>query len=94
MPPSSDPRPVYRLRVSPVGVGTALAGTALLVWVIAALGPAAIAADVRHVGWGIAAIVALGGLRFLLRAAAWQMCLDPPNALRLRDAFAASARSK
>ncbi len=89
MPPPPDPRPLYRFRVSPAGVLTALAGTALLVWVVAALGPAAIAADVRQVGWGIAAIVALGGFRFLLRAAAWRMCLDPPHALRLRDAFAA-----
>ena len=34
-------------------------------------------------------IVAFGGLRFLLRAAAWRLCLDPPHRLRLRDAFAA-----
>ena len=34
-------------------------------------------------------IVAIGGLRFLLRAAAWRLCLDPPHRLRLRDAFAA-----
>jgi hypothetical protein len=89
MPPTSDPRLASGFRVSPTGVATALAGTALLVWVIAALGPAAIAADVRQAGWGIAVIVALGGLRFLLRAAAWRLCLDPPHALPLRDAFAA-----
>ena len=34
-------------------------------------------------------IVALGGLRFLLRAVAWRLCLDPPHTLRLGDAFAA-----
>jgi len=53
------------------------------------VGVAEIAADVRQVGWGLALIVAIGGLRFLLRAAAWRLCLDPPHRLRLRDAFAA-----
>jgi hypothetical protein len=34
-------------------------------------------------------IVAFGGLRFLLRAVAWRLCLDPPHRLGLKDAFAA-----
>jgi hypothetical protein len=65
------------------------AGLALLVWVVMRVGVAEIAADVRKVGWGLVVIVAIGGLRFLLRAAAWRLCLDPPHTLRLRDAFAA-----
>jgi hypothetical protein len=71
------------------GVITAAGGLALLVWVVLRVGVAEIAADVRQVGWGLAAIVAIGGLRFLLRAAAWRWCLDPPYKLHLRDAFAA-----
>jgi hypothetical protein len=71
------------------GVLTAAGGLALLVWVVLRVGVAEIAADVRQVGWGLAIVVALGGLRFLLRAAAWRLCLDPPHRLRLRDAFAA-----
>jgi hypothetical protein len=59
------------------------------VWVVLRVGVGEIAADVRQVGWGFAIIVAIGGLRFLLRAAAWRLCLDPPHRLRLRDAFAA-----
>ena len=46
-------------------------------------------ADVRQVGWGLALIVAFGGFRFLLRAVAWRLCLDPPHRLALKDAFAA-----
>jgi hypothetical protein len=71
------------------GVLTAVAGLALLVWVIARVGPAEIAADVRQVGWGVAVVIALGGLRFLLRAVAWRLCLDDPRSLSVGDAFSA-----
>jgi hypothetical protein len=69
-------------------IATAL-GLALLVWVVMRVGVAEIAAEVRGVGWGLAPIIGLGGLRFLLRAWAWRLCLDPPHKLHLRDAFAA-----
>jgi len=84
-PPAASPRPT----VSVKGVITVAGGLGLLVWVVMRVGIAEIAADVRQVGWGLAIIVAFGGLRFLLRAAAWRLCLDPPHTLRLRDAFAA-----
>jgi len=76
-------------RVSVSGVLTALAGLALLVYVVSRVGVAEIAADVRQVGWGLLAVIAIGGLRFLLRALAWRLCLDRPSALSVRDAFAA-----
>ena len=76
-------------RVSVSGVLTALAGLALLVVVVVRVGVAEIAADVRQVGWGLVLIVAFGGLRFLLRALAWRLCLEPPHRLALKDAFAA-----
>lgn len=66
-----------------------MGGLALLVWVVARVGVGEIAADVRQVGWGLVLIVAFGGLRFLLRAVAWRLCLDPPHQLGLKDAFAA-----
>ena len=85
------PAPGPRRRVSITGILTVAGGLALLPLVVWKLGIGIdeIVADVRQVGWGLAAIVALGGLRFLLRAAAWRLCLDPPHHLRLRDAFAA-----
>jgi len=76
-------------RFSLTGVVTALAGLALLVWVVARVGAAEIAADVGQVGWGIAGVIAIGGLRFLLRAVAWRLCMDDPRALLLRDALVA-----
>jgi hypothetical protein len=85
MPRPQTPDP----RFSVTGVVTALAGLALLVWVVWHVGAAEIAADVRQVGWGIAAVIAIGGLRFLVRAAAWRLCLEDPAALSIRDAFEA-----
>ena len=76
-------------RVSVSGLLTALAGLALLVYVVKSVGVAEIAADVRQVGWGLLLVIAIGGLRFLLRAVAWRLCLDQPSALPLGDAFAA-----
>ena len=76
-------------RVSVSGILTALAGLALLVVVARRVGMAEIAADVRQVGWGLLLVIAIGGLRFLLRAVAWRLCLDRAGALSLRDAFTA-----
>ena len=73
-PPAPGPRKTF----SVTGILTALGGLALLVGVVRQVGVAEIAADVRRVGWGLLAIIALGGLRFLLRAEAWRLCLDPP----------------
>lgn len=81
----SAPRETFSVK----GVVMAALGLALLVWVVMRVGVAEIAADVRQVGWGLVLIVAFGGLRFLVRAVAWRLCLEPPHRLRLRDAFAA-----
>src|SRR5947208_6400659 len=56
---------------------------------VSSVGLAEIVADVRRIGWALVAIIAISGLRFLLRAVAWRICLEPPNHLRLTDAFAA-----
>jgi hypothetical protein len=77
-------------KLNATGVLTAIGGLALLAWVISRVGAAEIAADLAQVGWGLLAVVAIGGLRFVLRAAAWQLCIDPPHKLRLADAFAAA----
>jgi hypothetical protein len=82
-------RPPFQPRMNATGALTAVGGLALLVWVIERVGPSEIAADVRQVGWGIAAVIALGGMRFLLRAFAWRLCLDDPASLSIGDAFSA-----
>lgn len=77
-------------KLNATGALTAIAGLALLAWVVSRVGVAEIAADLARVGWGLVAIIAIGGGRFLLRALAWQRCVDPPHQLRLADAFAAA----
>jgi hypothetical protein len=62
---------------------------ALFAWVVQRVGTAEIWSGLRQVGWGLAGIVAIGGLRFLARAVAWSFCVEPPLRLRLSDAFAA-----
>jgi hypothetical protein len=70
---------------------TTLVGIVLLVVLVRRVGVDAIAAGARQVGWGFLLIVAIAGLRLLVRAAAWRLCLDPADAARvpLRHAFAA-----
>jgi hypothetical protein len=78
-----------RRRFNLTGLITAAGGMALLAWVVTYVGVAQIAADFRQVGWGLVAIIAIGGVRFLMRAVAWRLCLDPPHRLTLTDAFSA-----
>jgi hypothetical protein len=86
---SQPSAPVVRRRVNVTGVLTAAGGLVLLVVVVLRVGAAEIVADVRQVGWGLVAIIAIGGLRFLLRALAWRLCLEPPHTMTVRDAFSA-----
>lgn len=84
MPPDR-PRPGLNL----TGLVSAAAGLALFAWYVRRIGPQEILDDLRAVGWGFLAIVAITGARFALRAIAWTLCLEAPHRLRFRDAFAA-----
>lgn len=72
-----------------MGASTTAAGLALFAWLVWYVGPSAIWQGFRQVGWGLAAIIAIAGARFAVRAEAWRRCLEPPHRLRFRDAFAA-----
>ena len=72
------------------GALTTAAGVALFAWLIWYVGPGEIWAGFRQIGWGLAAIVGVAGLRFAVRAEAWRRCLEPPHHLRFTDAFAAA----
>lgn len=92
MPAPAAPAPAPPRSGSGVGVAgilTAAAGLALLVWVVVQVGVAQIAGSIRQVGWGLAIIVVIGGLRFLARSVAWQIALEPEHALGPGAAFAA-----
>jgi len=83
--PSDRQRPGLNL----TGVVSAAAGLALFIWFVRRMGPAEIWADLRAVGWGFVAIVAITGARFSLRAAAWTQCIEPPYRLSFAAAFPA-----
>lgn len=50
------------------------------------IGPGQIWEGVLNVGWMFPVIIALGGLRFLVRACAWSLCSETPR-LRVHHAF-------
>jgi hypothetical protein len=82
--------PVPPASRSPVAaVVTTGVGVLLLVWIVWSAGPQQIWAGLVQIGWGLAAIIAIAGLRFAVRAAAWIRCLEPPHRLRFFEAFVA-----
>ena len=70
-------------------VAITAAGLALLAWLIASAGPQRIWESLQRLGGGLAAVIAIAGLRFAVRAAAWMQCLEPPYRLRFTEAFTA-----
>jgi hypothetical protein len=77
------------VRRSITGLVIAALGALLLVWLIWSAGPQKIWEGLQRVGWGLLAVIAIAGLRFVARAAAWVRCLETPHRLRLIDAFTA-----
>jgi len=66
-----------------------LGGAALFAWVVTRTGVTDILAGIQRVGWGLAVILALAGLRLAVRAAAWRFCMAPGTALTFGRAFSA-----
>lgn len=68
----------------------ALGGIALLVWSVRQGGATAVIDGVQRVGAaGITIVCLLGGLRGLIRAAAWRLCLDREHRATLGSVFTA-----
>jgi len=70
-----------------MGLLTAVAGTALFAWLVWSVGTAEIWKGFTQIGWGLGWILALAGLRFAARAAAWALCIEPPHTLGFAHAF-------
>jgi hypothetical protein len=82
VPDTGPPR-----QIKAAGLLTAIAGTGLFVWLVRTVGPGEIWTGFQKIGWGLAAIVGLGGLRFAVRAAAWVLCIEAPHRLPFGVAF-------
>jgi uncharacterized membrane protein YbhN (UPF0104 family) len=76
------------LRVAVLAAG--LGGGLLFVLSIRAAGTAGVLDGVSRVGWWFVVIWSLGGIRYVLRAVAWRLCLDDPRRLPLGAAFGAA----
>ena len=74
-------------RFAHAGALFALAGLALFAYFVWRAGPEEIWANISKIGWGFAAIVALGGLRFAVRVLAWMLCCEPPHRLTFWHTF-------
>jgi hypothetical protein len=72
-----------------VTFASALAGAALFAYAVRRAGVAEIIDGIRRVGWGLVLILGLAGLRFLIRAESWRLCLPPTVAFPLPRALAA-----
>src|SRR6516165_2809110 len=51
-------------------------GTGLLAYLVWRIGPSKLLQDVSRVGWGLALIIALGGLAHVVKAWAWRFTLS------------------
>ena len=67
----------------------ALLGAALFAYAVQRAGVDEIIEAIRRVGWGLLVILALAGLRFLIRAQCWRWCLPPGTVFPLARALSA-----
>jgi hypothetical protein len=72
-----------------MAVVAGLGGAVLFAYAIRNVGWEEVAAGVRRVGWGLLPILAISGLRFVLRAEAWRQCMPAAVRLPLPQALAA-----
>ena len=68
-------------------LASALAGAALFAYAVRRAGIADIIDGIGRVGWGLVLILGLAGLRFLIRAECWRLCLPATVAFPLPRAL-------
>ena len=66
-----------------------LGGAALFAYVVRRTGVAEILEGIQRVGWGLAAILVLGGVKFAIRATSWRLCMPPGTRLTFGQALGA-----
>lgn len=76
-------------RFKPAGIIFALLGLVLFAYVVRRVGTSVIVANIKSLGAGFLLVLALSGLRLVVRALAWTRCFEAPHQLRFRDALSA-----
>ena len=72
-----------------LSLAASAAGLALFVYAVRRAGVEEIVDSIGRVGWGLVLIIGLGGVRFLVRAQCWRLCLPGTARLTLGHAFVA-----
>ena len=85
---SSDSSRTQR-RLRRISLVAVLGGAILFAWTMEQAGTAAVVDGFKRVGAGIILIVLLGGVRALVRTAAWRLCLDDGDRVKFRTMFGA-----
>jgi hypothetical protein len=67
----------------------AAAGSLLFAYALRQAGVSDILDGIRRVGWGLALVLVVGGVRFLLRAECWRLCMPAGTSLSRRQAWSA-----
>jgi glycosyltransferase 2 family protein len=78
-----------RRRRQLVSIAAALGGLVLFGWAARRAGVSEIIDGIRRVGWGLIPILAIAGLRFVVRAEAWRLCAPSSRRLTPPQAFTA-----
>jgi hypothetical protein len=76
-------------KFTPVGIILTAAGIALFVYFVNRAGLGQIYDGVKRLGAGFILIIALAGVRHIVRSAAWCLCMEAPYRLRFSDALRA-----
>ncbi|HET6975074.1 MAG TPA: lysylphosphatidylglycerol synthase domain-containing protein [Pyrinomonadaceae bacterium] len=76
-------------RFAPLGIIFGLLGLLLFAYFVSHAGVGEIVARIQRLGAGFILILAVSGIRYVVRARAWTRCIEPPHRLPFRDAFAA-----
>src|SRR5215467_10273043 len=76
-------------RFAPLGVVFGLLGLLLFAYFVSHAGVGEIFSNIQRLGAGFVLILAVSSVRYIVRAVAWTLCIEPPHRLRFRDALAA-----
>lgn len=76
-------------KFTPISIVLTAAGFVLFVYFVRRAGLGQVYDGVRRLGAGFILILAIAGLRHVVRSAAWCLCLEAPHRLRFSDALRA-----
>jgi hypothetical protein len=76
-------------KLAPFGIIFALLGLVLFAYFVRKAGVAGILDGIKRLGAAFFLVLAISGIRHVVRSLAWVNCFEPPYKLRFRDAIAA-----